>query len=302
MSDQPTTELSLSDVQRDEILGTIDRDGCAVLPLSLPRDLIERADAYIEAYCARCRQRDPRQRFFIETNIVESDPVFRDFLTFMPALQLSYDVFGPMFHLGQDTWRAKWHEPDHDDALSDPGSISWHSDGPVWFPQFDGHCPLHSLRFGYFISDVLRDDAGSLEVIRGSHRKQVLHARASLRCVREPKRDDDFVTDHVAIRGEAGTVVVFHNAIWHQASPNKTHRPRKIVFFQYCPTFIRPIHREVPYPGDMSHFTDEQRWLLAEPREPTAWITGSETEWKRMARFRRDAKDDGFDERGPRPR
>ena len=39
---------------------------------------------------------------FTQTNLVELDPVFRQLLTFRPALQLTYDCFGPMFHLTQD--------------------------------------------------------------------------------------------------------------------------------------------------------------------------------------------------------
>ena len=32
---------------------------------------------------------------------MEQDQVFRDLLSFKPAMQLCYDVFGPLFHLGQ---------------------------------------------------------------------------------------------------------------------------------------------------------------------------------------------------------
>ena len=47
-----------------------------------------------------------------ETNIVELDPVFREFLMFKPVLQMCYDCFGPMFHLGQDKWTRKYRKQD----------------------------------------------------------------------------------------------------------------------------------------------------------------------------------------------
>ena len=286
------TEHFLADAQRDEILACIEADSFAVMPFSLPKDMIDRAIAYMDMFCDKGRAEDPEQRFFIETNIVESDPVFREFLMYKPALQLSYDVFGPMFHLGQDTWRVKYQNPERS-----RGSIGWHSDGPVGFPEVDGRCPMHTLRFGYFLSDALHEDSGTLEVIRGSHLKPVLQARTSLRYVRWNKnREVDFSRNHVTVRAKAGTVVCFHNGIWHQAQPNASEHPRRICYFQYCPTLMHPLHRDVPYPGDMSHFTDEERWLLGEPRPPTGWVVGKEHDWRRMGRFRRDARDDGFPE------
>jgi hypothetical protein len=33
---------------------------------------------------------------------------------------------------------------------------------------------------------------------------------------------------------------------------------------------ITDAQRDVPYPGDLAHFTQEERWLLGEPRPPTS--------------------------------
>ena len=46
------------------------------------------------------------------------------------------DVFGPMFHLGQDKWTKKVRKEDLPPGLeSDGASIGWHSDGPVGYPE-----------------------------------------------------------------------------------------------------------------------------------------------------------------------
>ena len=79
-------EHSLTDAQRDEILARIEADSYAVLPFTLPQDMIDRAIAYMDTYCDNGRAEDPEQRFFIETNIVESDPVFREFLMYQARL------------------------------------------------------------------------------------------------------------------------------------------------------------------------------------------------------------------------
>ena len=107
-------ELSLTDAQRDACLEALDRDSFCVLPVMLPQHLIDGANSYIDGYCS-----DPSRYLapandgtdahplstggghLTETNIVEQDQVFRDLLSFKPAMQLCYDVFGPLFHLGQ---------------------------------------------------------------------------------------------------------------------------------------------------------------------------------------------------------
>ena len=274
-------EHGLTDAQRDDCLAAIDRDGFTILPHLLPQDMIDRANAYIDECCARFDREERDHPRYTETNIVEHDPVFREFLLYLPALQLSYDVFGPMFHLGQDKWTRKF-------RASEGMSLKWHSDGPIGFPEVDGRCPLHTLRFGYFMSDATHDDSGTLEVIRGSHRKRVLHAQDSIHW--RPfngHRQDDFETDHVTVQGPAGTIVAFHNGIWHCSRNNRSDIPRTIVYFQYCPCMIHPVHRAVPYPGDLSPYTEEERWLLGEPREPGGWYMGTDEHKQRMGRFRR---------------
>ena len=277
---------SLTDAQRDQCLADIDRDSYTVLPLTLPQRTIDRANAYIDAYCRDVGQEERAAQGYSQTNIIEFDAVFRELLTYQPALQLSYDVFGPMFHLGQDKWTRKYRTGQE----RDPVAIGWHADGPLGFPEVDGRCPLHTLRFGYFTSDATHADSGTLEVIRGSHRKRVLHAQDSIHY--QPysgQRQDDFTTDHVTVKGKAGTVIAFHNGIWHRALPNRSDIPRTILYFQYCPCMIHPLHRDVPYPGDMAHFTAEERWLLGQARPPQSWVIGSQEDKGRMARFRRSA-------------
>lgn len=275
-------EHSLSNAERDACLKRIDQDSYVVLPITLPARMIDRTNTYIDQCCEKLRQTNQLEKGFSETNIVELDPVFREFLIYKPALQLSYDVFGPMFHLGQDKWTRKYRTTDN----RDPIAINWHADGPLGFPEVDGRCPLHTLRFGYFLSDATHDNSGTLEVIRGSHKKKVLHAQDSIHYQPFTKqRQDDFVSDHITVTGKAGTIIAFHNGIWHRAQPNQSTTPRTIVYFQYCPTMIHPLHRSTPYQGDMSHFSAEERWLLGEPRPPQSWVIGSTTDKARMGRF-----------------
>jgi hypothetical protein len=280
---------SLTDQQRDECLARIDQDSYVVLPVKLPQHMIDGANAYIDGFCAKLDEKNGERRSengYHQTNIIELDAIFRQFLMYLPALQMSYDVFGPMFHLGQDKWTRKYRV----DEGRDPVAIGWHSDGPLGFPEVNGYAPLHTLRFGYFTSDATHDDSGTVEVIRGSHHKRTLHAQESIHFLPfSGQRQEDFETDHVTVKGEAGTIIAFHNGIWHRAQKNLSNIPRTIVYFQYCPCMIHPLHRDVPYPGDLSPYTAEERWLLGEPREPNRWVIGTDEDKQRTARFRRSA-------------
>lgn len=278
-------EPTLTIAERDQLMQELHRDGYIVLPHKLPQWMIEEADRVTERFVDETRKFEPQQTLFDRTNVVELDPIFRRVMMFTPALQLSYDCFGPQFILAQDQYRIKY-----PGAGGGENRIDWHSDGPANFPEVDGRCALHTLRFGYMISDGSAPDCGGIDVIPGSHKKPVLHARRNLHW--EPfqgYRDEDFSQDLVEVRGEAGTIYAFHNATWHRALPNLSDKPRKVLYFQYTPTWMRPVQRNVPSHYDIQLYTAEERWLLGEPRPGMSWMYPTAEDNKRLARFSRDA-------------
>ena len=52
---------------------------------------------------------------------------------------------------------------------------------------------------------------------------------------------------------------------------------------------IHPLHRDSPYPGDLSPFSPVERWLLGEPRVPNRWTYGEGDDWERMSDYCRDS-------------
>ena len=279
-------EQSLTIAQRDQLMQDLDRDGFIILPFKLPAWMIEETERAMDRCVDETRKSDPQRMLFDRTNVVELDPIFRRLMMYKPALQLSYDCFGPQFVLGQDQYRIKY--PGAGDGAD---RIDWHSDGPANFPEVDGRCALHTLRFGYMISDGRAPDCGGIDAIRGSHKKRVLHARRQLHW--EPfqgYRPEDFTEDYVEIRGEAGTVYAFHNALWHRALANLSDKPRKLAYFQYTPTWMRPIQRNEPSHYDIQLYSAEERWLLSEPRPGMSWMYPTEVDNQRLARFSREAE------------
>lgn len=281
MNEMPTR---LTDRERDALISQLDCDGYVVLPEKLPAAWIAESLAAIDRI-AREKRGDSVNTSVKVQNCVDADPAFRRLMMYEPALQLCYDVFGPMFHLNQSNFVSR---PSDGTGLSDfVASSPWHADGPRpgLFPKVNGAMGLHYLKFGYFLTDLTHGNGGSLMVVRGSHTRPELDGRGKDFCL------DDYADDVVKFDCEAGTVVAFHQAQWHAAPPNESEIERKNLYISYCPTWMRPLDREFPTEADLVGLSDEERWLLGEPRAAQRWWLPRENDSQRMARFKRDGQE-----------
>ena len=85
----------------------------------------------------------------------------------------------------------------------------------------------------------------------------------------------------------------FQNGCWHRGLPNDSPHPRTIVYFQYSPSMVHPLHRDPPNPSALSGYPEEERWLLHEPKGAESTVYGTAADKMRMDRFRRsDACED----------
>ncbi len=279
----PTETLArLTDAQRTQMMTALDEDGFVVLPGLLPETLRENALAAIDRQAQQARAADPAKRSVKVMNIVDVDPAFRALMMYEPALQLAYDSFGPMFHLCQSNMVSRPRDAVTNNFI---GSSPWHADGPrpAMFPEGNGAVGLHYLKFGYFLTDLTHGNGGSLQVVRGSHRRLELDKKGPA------FRIEDHDSDLVQIDCPAGTVVAFHQAQWHAAPPNTSDVERKNCYVAYCPTWMRPLDRDFPSEGALAGASPEERWLLGEPRPAIRWWLPSDEDVKRMSRFARDA-------------
>jgi len=206
-------------------------------------------------------------------------------MMYEPALQLAYDCFGSMFHLCQSNLVSRPRDTVTNNFI---GSSPWHADGPRpnLFPGINGVMGLHYLKFGYFFTDLTHGTGGSLQVVRGSHRRPELDGKGKVFCI------EDYASDLVQIDCPAGTVIAFHQAQWHAAPPNGSDVERKNCYVSYCPTWMRPFDREFPTAASLAGATPEERWLLGEPRPSLRWWLPSDEDASRMSRYARDADRD----------
>lgn len=281
-----TTSVRLTNAERADLNAQLARDGFAVLPHRLPADLMDAVLNAIDRLTAEKRRDNATVKSVKMHNCVDLDPAFRALVMYEPALQLSYDAFGPMFHLNQSNFISRVREDDQEAAKKDfAASIDWHADGPRPrnFPRVNGAMGLHYLKFGYFLTDLTHGTGGSLEVVRGSHLRDELDGKGRTFDIR------DYQDNVVRFDVEAGSVVAFHQALWHAAYPNQSDIERKNVYTSYCPTWMRPVDRNFPTEAALEGLTPEERWVLGEPRpSPLRWWLPSGDDAQRMARFAPD--------------
>jgi ectoine hydroxylase-related dioxygenase (phytanoyl-CoA dioxygenase family) len=279
----PSLELHrLTDGQREGLLRQLDEDGFFILPGLLPGELVERTLAAIDRCAAAERANHPGRPSVKLHNIVDRDPAFIELMMYEPALQLAYDCLGPVFHLCQTNLMSRPRDMKVGDYL---GSSPWHADGPrpAMFPAVGGRMGLHFLKFGYFLTDLTHGTGGSLQVVRGSHRRPELDG-AGHGAFDIGRYGDDLVQ----LDCPAGTVVAFHQAQWHAAPPNQSDIERKNCYISYCPTWMKPLDREYPSEADLADRLPEQRWLLGEPRPALRWWLPTADDTSRLRRFARD--------------
>ncbi|HEV8245177.1 MAG TPA: phytanoyl-CoA dioxygenase family protein [Polyangiaceae bacterium] len=272
---------SLSTSQRETIVAEIEADGFAVLPMQLPAARCQALCEVIESLAADERERLAEDVPVKLNNCVDRHPALRELALYRPALELSHDVLGPMFHLAQSNCMSRPpNVGNENDFLS---SSPWHADGPRprMFPAVGGRAGLHYLKFAFFLSDVTGQDGGALEVVRGSHKRQELDGLGS------KFRIEPFEQDVVEFRVPAGTVVAFHQALWHAARPNRSSVRRTNVYISYCPTWMRPIDRDFPAAESLEGLDPTTRWLLGEPRPAMRWWLPNDDDLCRLSEYAR---------------
>ncbi len=282
-----TTLARLTDQQRDDLNSALERDGYVILPDKLPEPWIRDLIAAMDRIVAERREHEPGKISVKVKNCVDLDSAFLRLMMYEPALQLSYDVLGPMFHLCQSNFvsRAREQELANDFVTNSP----WHADGPRpgMFPRVNGTMGLHYLKFGYFLTDLRHGNGGSLMVVRGSHKRPELDGD------KKNFQIERYGKDLVKLDCEPGTMVAFNQAQWHAAPANESDIERKNLYYSYCPTWMRPLDREFPTEAQLAGRSAEERWLLGEPRPATRWWMAAAGDVERMARFRRDGATSG---------
>ena len=187
------------------------------------------------------------------TGMIEADPAFTKLMDHPIMFPIAIALLGPHIQVAGSTLISNRRE---NKFVQD-----WHQDGPVStkYRNVAYPTPLIQLRFAYFLTDCPDTSYGGLSIIPGSHK-----ARTPM-----PNGIYDVPGVTVPILGKAGSVFVFHNALWHGGMPNQTDSPRITAHIIYSPIWLRPVknHR---YREDFKRgLTPVRRLLLGDNDDPS---------------------------------
>lgn len=150
----------------------------------------------------------------------------------------------------------------HNNSFQTPpggGLTTWHQDDPAHYIVTEGdppknvHLPVLFFTANYYLTDVTEVEHGSTECIPGSH----LFGAPCPTDLSGTERDSHI---HPNL-GEAGSVILFNNQVWHRGGPNRSERTRYITQITYARRMIG--HKYYPF---MNYTMPEHVYKDANPR------------------------------------
>ncbi|HEX3813536.1 MAG TPA: phytanoyl-CoA dioxygenase family protein [Mycobacteriales bacterium] len=186
----------------------------------------------------------------------ESEKALEELIDHPAVMPKVRGLYGDRFIL-QSGWNTV--QPAHG------GMGGWHQDGSgaFDFKKLGYPIPLIQLRASYLLTDQSTLRSGNMELIPGSHRSQV-PLPDELR-----KERGDVPIGHVICAG-AGSVLLFHNAVWHRTFAHDGDFDRYTMHYVYSPPWLRSSDRLENSTEFLDRTTPLRRSLMAEFSRPDA--------------------------------
>jgi ectoine hydroxylase len=225
--------LVLSQAQREAYFET----GYLLLERFVPQDWIERlravTDEFVEASLALATSNNtldlepdhtaasPRLRRLCDP--VEHHPVFWEFTSRGPIVDLAADLVGPDVKYHHSKLNFKWHGGGEE--------VKWHQDIQFW-----PHSNYSPLTIGVYLEDV-DDDMAPMGVIPGSHEGELFDLYNEddvwTGAIRNADIDRVALDKAVFLAGPAGSVTVHNCRTVHGSKPNTSARSRPLLLQTY---------------------------------------------------------------------
>lgn len=207
---------------------TFDRDGYLVVEDALSADKVADLLAVIERLQERLQDSPHRRQVFgLDVRpVVTEDDAFLELMEWPSTFPLAVRFLGH-WNLQLTTSHLIMVPPNPEQR-----NTGWHDDGGKPFFAVDGIRPFMSLKVGFFLTDLLAGDMGSLMVVPGSHR--VSGRPAWDQGARDPQ-------GAVELKVRAGSAVIFQQGVWHAGAPNLSEQTRIILYYGYGTRLLRPI-------------------------------------------------------------
>lgn len=239
-------------VSKDQIEAWVEqfhRDGYLFLPSLLPPDLVaELKDdldkALVDHVSTEADIIELHHRMFeisrANLSLFDREPV----ASFAEAL-----IVGPCHVIHNNSFRTPLGK----------GITTWHQDDPSHYlvthgdPPTNVRLPVLLFTANYYLTDVEETKYGPTEVIPGSH----LFGATPPPVMAGTKWEKDIIS----CCGQAGSVVMFNNQVWHRGGPNLSDRIRYITQVSYARRLVG--HKYYPF---MNYQMPEHVYQDASPR------------------------------------
>ena len=142
---------------------------------------------------------------------------------------------------------------------------SWHQDGSSAFDfkKLGFPVPLLQLRASFNLTDQSEAGMGNMALIPGSHRSPV-PLPAAVR-----KQAHATPIQHILKAGR-GSVLLFHNGVWHCPMPSTLDYDRYNMHFIYSPPWLRRSDRDATDAAWLERTTARRRALSGDYERPDA--------------------------------
>ena len=173
---------------------------------------------------------NPRLRRLISPQ--DQDPVYREFATEGPIVDLAADLLGPDIKFHHGKLNFKW--------SGGGAEVKWHQDVPFW-----PHTAYNVLTIGLALADI-DDEMGPMGVLPGSHKGPLYDHYSKAGDWRGFIDDEDAAgldLDAVDyLMGPVGSVTIHHCRSVHGSMPNMhPTRARPLLLFAYSAADCLPL-------------------------------------------------------------
>ncbi|MEO8395308.1 MAG: phytanoyl-CoA dioxygenase family protein [Chloroflexota bacterium] len=148
-------------------------------------------------------------------------------------------------------------------------SVGWHTDGSSAydFKKLAYPVPLIQLRASYHLTDQSKPYMGNMILIPGSH-------RSKLDLPKDVRKEVEACAIQQILLARRGSVLLFHNGVWHSPMPNNMTWDRYNMHFIYSPPWVRRSDRDETDAEFLEHTTPRRRALMGDYARPDVPFAG----------------------------
>jgi ectoine hydroxylase len=219
----------------------------------------EQCDAALEA-ARRVHGNRPAETFRQIGHGFENEPALEELIDHPAVLPKVRALLGERFVL-QAAWCTV--------LPANASHVGWHQDGSSAydFKQLGYPVPLLQLRASYNLTDQSEENMGNMIMIPGSHRSPVPLPK-------EVRKQPFAAPIQHIVRAKRGSVLLFHNGVWHSPMPSSLSYDRYNMHFIYSPPWLRRSDRDATDPAFLERTTPRRRALMGDYDRPDVPFAG----------------------------